>query len=396
MPLLDNKLNEVQQELQSLAKEALKDNESRKKLLGIAMQSVATLESPVETIWRMMLSPAQLAALMTIVKAGLLASLTTDKEPKSAQQLSAETGVEELLIVRLMRPLTALGIFDELQPQTYSSTPISEMLMTPPLLGGFQYMYLCSARSFANLPYYLEKTGYKNVAGTPGPFQDAHQTDLGLFPWLVSNPPMMTYFNNFMHEQRENRKDWYDLFPMEDILLKGANTSDTDAVLLIDVGGGEGHDVEAFHRRFPHHPGKVLLQDLPPTIDNIKPGQLDPGVICMKHNFFDIQPVQGARAYYFRSVFHDWPDSDCIKIMKQTAAAMKRNHSKLLIFDFVLPDMNTPLYPALLDLNMMALLNAMERTRGQWIELLKSAGLKVIKFWTIADDVEGLIEAELM
>ena len=44
----------------------------------------------------------------------------------------------------------------------------------------------------------------------------------------------------------------------------------------------------------------------------------------------------------------------------------------------------------------MAVMNGMDRTREQWTKLLEAAGLKIIKFWTIADDVEGLIEAELM
>ena len=45
---------------------------------------------------------------------------------------------------------------------------------------------------------------------------------------------------------------------------------------------------------------------------------------------------------------------------------------------------------------MMALLNGMERNRAQWTALLEVAGLKIIKFWTIGDDIEGLIDAELM
>jgi O-methyltransferase domain len=244
------------------------------------------------------------------------------------------------------------------------------------------------------MPFYLDSTGFKNVSGAPGPFQNAHETDLGLFPWLIADPPMLTHFNNFMSGQRMNRKDWYDFYPVDDILFKDANGDDSDATLLIDIAGGEGHDTEAFHKRFPNAPGKLILQDLPATIDNIK--HLDGAVVRMKYDFFTPQPIQGARAYYYRSIFHDWPDKDCISIMKNTAVAMKKGHSKLLIFEWILPDRSVPLYPALLDINMMALLNGMERTRAQWTALLEAAGLKVIKFWTVGDDVEGLIEAELM
>lgn len=44
-----------------------------------------------------------------------------------------------------MRPLVALGVFRETDVQTYTSTPISEVLTAPPLIGGYQFM--CVKRS---------------------------------------------------------------------------------------------------------------------------------------------------------------------------------------------------------------------------------------------------------
>ncbi len=72
---------------------------------------------------------------------------------------------------------------------------------------------------------------------------------------------------------------------------------------------------------------------------------------------------------------------------------MKPGYSKILIFEWILPDVGTPLYPALLDINMLALLSGMERTTTQWKELLSSVGLEIVKFWTIDSETEGLIEA---
>ena len=82
--------------------------------------------------------------------------------------------------------------------------------------------------------------------------------------------------------------------------------------------------------------------------------------------------------------------------MKRTASAMVRGYSKLLIFEWILPMKGTPMYPALLDINMMALLNGMERTEAQWTDLLGAAGLRVVRFHKLAEDTEGLVEAELM
>lgn len=112
--------------------------------------------------------------------------------------------------------------------------------------------------------------------------------------------------------------------------MRGADNS-PDATLLVDIGGSVGHDLEEFHKHHPSTPGKLILQDLPAVIGDIK--GLDPAITPMEHNFYTEQlikgevfasgppelfgPLQtligvpGARAYYMHSVLHDWPDSVC-------------------------------------------------------------------------------------
>lgn len=372
----------------------IRDEETRKKLLGILMQATAELESPVETIWKMIMSPHAPAALMVMIQLGVVHNLVQAGKPKTAKELAADCDGDEMLIVRMMRPLVALGIFCETTSQTYESTPISEALVAPPLTGGYQFMFDLATRSLANLPRYLERSGYKNVTQAPGPFEDSNNTEDGMFPYLIKHPSMMTNFNVFMSGSLETRPDWFKTFSAQDIVLDGAQAGDGDSVLLVDIGGGEGHDIEAFQRAFPDAPGALVLQDTAPVIENIK--SLSPTVVRQKHDFFQPQPVHGARAYYFRNIFHDWPDHSCVEILKHIAAAMTRGYSKLIIFEWILPSINVPLYPSLLDINMMALLNGMERTEDQWTALLGQAGLKVAKFHTVSAEAEGLIEAELM
>ncbi|KAL6721636.1 hypothetical protein ACLMJK_000740 [Lecanora helva] len=388
---IHTKIDSLARDIQSLAAEAQQDEECRKKLLGVTMKATAQLEAPIETIWRMIMSPHAPAALMVIIRMGVVTTLVESNQPKTAGELSELCGGDELLIVRMMRPLLALGVFRETDVKTYTSTPISQVLTAPPLINGYQFMFEAATRSLANMPKYLESTGFKNVNGAPGPFQSSHNTQDGMFQWLIKNPSMMSNFNTFMAGSLETRKDWFRTFPIDEILLKDVRKNDSESVLLVDIGGGEGHDIEAFHKNFPEAPGKLILQDLPSTIDNIK--SLDPAIIQQKHDFFTKQPVKGARAYYLRYIFHDWPDQDCITIMKHTAAAMTPGYSKLLIFEWILPAKGTPLYPALLDINMMALLNGMERTEAQWTRLLTEAGLEVVRFWKAGEESEGLIEA---
>jgi len=73
---------------------------------------------------------------------------------------------------------------------------------------------------------------------------------------------------------------------------------------------------------------------------------------------------------------------------------MEKGYSKLLINDFVLPETNVPLHPALLDIMMMSLCAGIERSEKQWRELIDSAGLKIVKFWR-TEGVEAVIETML-
>lgn len=120
------------------------------------------------------------------------------------------------------------------------------------------------------MPRFLERTGCKHVDGPSGPFQDSNNTEDGMFPYLMKHPDMMSSFNAFMGGVLELRPDWFNTFPVHDILLNDARTDDPGAVLLIDIGGGESYDIAAFQTAFPDAPGKLVLQDLPPMIDNIK------------------------------------------------------------------------------------------------------------------------------
>ena len=103
----------------------------------------------------------------------------------------------------------------------------------------------------------------------------------------------------------------------------------------------------------------------------------------------------GARAYYFRNIFHDWPDGECREILQQAAAAMEWDYSRLLINEWCLPDQGSTAFAIFSDINMMAACAGMERTKTQWLELLATSGFRVVKIWSATPDAESLIEAVL-
>lgn len=52
---INGKIDGLRKEFQALSQEALKDDGSRKKLMEVALEGMGTLETPFETIWRLIL-----------------------------------------------------------------------------------------------------------------------------------------------------------------------------------------------------------------------------------------------------------------------------------------------------------------------------------------------------
>lgn len=74
---------------------------------------------------------------------------------------------------------------------------------------------------------------------------------------------------------------------------------------------------------------------------------------------------------------------------------MKPGYSRLLIEDMVLPDRGATMRQASVDVEMYFMPGGIERTVGQWEDLLEFAGLQIIKIWSDGSGMESVIEAEL-
>ena len=77
--------------------------------------------------------------------------------------------------------------------------------------------------------------------------------------------------------------------PVQHEVLSGFK-NEKDAVLMIDFGGGRGHDLMAFRKQFPQAPGRLILQDQQHVIES---AVLSDGTEKMGHNFFTPQPIHG-------------------------------------------------------------------------------------------------------
>ena len=74
---------------------------------------------------------------------------------------------------------------------------------------------------------------------------------------------------------------------------------------------------------------------------------------------------------------------------------MTPGYSKIILNELVLPDQGCGIVAAQLDISMMALLAATERSERQWRNVVGSAGLKIENIWTGVPESESIIELGL-
>lgn len=139
--------------------------------------------------------------------------------------------------------------------------------------------------------------------------------------------------------------------------------ADRLANIVVDVGGSHGLIAIELARAYPRL--KLVVQDLDAAIikdaDSKKPADVADRVRFMVHDFLTAQPISAA-VYYFRMIFHDWPDKYCVKILRQMIPVLTPG-AKIIINDSVLPAPGTLPWDReaklrAMDLNMVQIQNA--------------------------------------
>ncbi|CAG8957889.1 hypothetical protein HYFRA_00000229 [Hymenoscyphus fraxineus] len=146
---------------------------------------------------------------------------------------------------------------------------------------------------------------------------------------------------------------------------------------IVDLGGSHGFVCRALAEHYPNL--KFIVQDLQKTIDSA-PKLEEPLASRIKyqsHDFFTTQSVKDADVYFFRWIFHNHSDKYAAKILESLIPAMKKG-AKVLINDHCLRDgfgketFWDEKIIRTMDLVMLTLLNATERSEGQYKKLFES------------------------
>jgi hypothetical protein len=93
---------------------------------------------------------------------------------------------------------------------------------------------------------------------------------------------------DYMGGRRNGGLRWTDVYPVAS-QIKG--TLRREDILLVDIGGNQGHDLKMFRSLYPSISGRLVLMDLPEAISNNKNDMS--GIEMIPYDFFTPQPIKG-------------------------------------------------------------------------------------------------------
>ena len=90
----------------------------------------------------------------------------------------------------------------------------------------------------------------------------------------------------------QGRPKWMDVdfYPVAERVGKDLRCNDTSTI-IVDVGGGMGHDLRELKAKHPNLRSRLVLQDLPETINEIE--HAGEGIEATVHGFLTPQPIRG-------------------------------------------------------------------------------------------------------
>jgi hypothetical protein len=280
-------------------------------------------------------------ALFVVAELGVAEQLADG--PRSSDELADAVGADPAALYRVLRALAREGVFEEQDGRVFALTAVGREL--PSLAAQARYL----AR-----PYHWE--AWTEFPHTMRTGESAFVRRHGQTPWeyRAERPGEEAAFDAWMTEQtwRQNAA-----------VVAGYDWSQFRHV--VDVGGGHGALLRALLDANADLRGTLF--DQPQVVSGAEAHER---MDVVGGSFFESVP-HGGDAYVLKSIVHDWPDEDALRILRTVAAALDDGARIVLLERDLAEDEAVSL-----DLQMLAMFGAGERTPDEYARLFEAAGLQ--------------------
>jgi len=275
--------------------------------------------------------------------------------PQSGADIAAAVGAEPAALTRVLRGLASEDVLSETDDGRFGLTPIGESLGV-----------LQGAALLRGDLYYQTVAGMLDAVLTGGiAFENVYGAEF--FEHLGNHRSHEADFQASMAGR--SAQEAADVVAAYD--FTGFRT-------FVDVGGGRGVLLAAILRAAKDSSG--VLIDRPAAIPAARAHLESVGLAdrteCAAGDFFGTLPP-GADAYLLSRILHDWDDADAERILTSCRAVIPPT-GRLLIVEAIVPERARDAPAAIrMDLYMMLLFGAAERTAAEFETMLERTGFRM-------------------
>ncbi|KAI9903456.1 hypothetical protein N3K66_002808 [Trichothecium roseum] len=302
----------------------------------------------------------------------------------SYADLAEKLGADVALISRFAAILVATGVLADVGEDKITNTPSSLPFLSTSPMGAIikmmqvNHWFQDHLLALHAMPAYFEHYGLKEPTGRHHTVHAFAAGDAELTVWehLNRDPEKK---KNMMAAMTAivTRMPMTGSYNFSWVVAKGE--ASPDRVLVVDVGGGNGHALQAIGEVTPGLKlDKCAVEDLGPVVDEARAtakGELAKAKY-VPVDFHSEQPIQGACIYYIRRCLHDYGDDVSVEILQHLRAAMA-DDSRVLIVEEVMQD--PPLPFAVASDIYMATIGGKERTLKNFEAIASRSGLRIVK-----------------
>jgi hypothetical protein len=277
--------------------------------------------------------------------------------PLSVDSLAEKTNRHAPTLYRLLRALSAVGIFAERDERIFSNTPFSKCLLSD-AMAPLARMFLSEwhDKAWSALEYSIKtgESGFDHAFGKPS------------FQWIEENPDARKKLDQ---GQGCKAVGW------SNGIMNAYDFSGIDTIC--DIGGGQGSFLIPILMRYPNLKG--IVADMPGTVPAAEKSITEVGLgdrcKAISYDFMNGAPP-ACDGYFLVNVLHDWEDDNCHQILRNISRSMGTD-SKLWIVEYLLEPGPGFSVAKLLDIEMLVMSGGRERTIDEYQSLVGSAELAV-------------------